>query len=663
MEISSASDAELLADWVEHQREGAFHSLVERYAGLVQMAAKRTCGDAALAADASQLVFILLAQKAKSLLAHTSLAGWLHVTAVRKARDLLDKNQRESRKRQRLLTHIEMDPLNHPAEPWKETQPVLDDALAALSDKDREALLLRFYRCLSVREIAATLGIATDAAQKRIDRATGRLRGKLARRGCRAGSSLAGAMLAGIAADSQAATLSISALTSNALSASAVGVTLTPALTALTALKSSTLIPPAIALAVSCTWLGIQYHSVSLVKKENAWVSSQIADARSTGALAALTPPASAATKKVAQAGESFDWKKLAEQFAQSEESGSLGDLRLMLRFEQHLASMTTGDLVSALDEIHALGLPAASRSKLETTMMKALVAKDPQLALTHFTDRLQEPNSSLTWSLATALRDWATKDPGQATAWFDREIAAGTFDSKSLNAGSQTRTQFEGSLISALLSIDPEAAGRRLAAIPSVDRADILRMSLNTPFQDSEQVAMAKLIRDQLPVDSQPSLLAEFAVHLSNADGYSKITDYLDRIDATPAERQACIERAASAKIQMISFNRKVSSADFDQVREWAATQAPDRVDQVTGKALAGLLIQSNTKATMSEITALASHYDEANGNQEVLASFLECRPSFQFMDEVRTLVATITDENRREEILKKLNLPPSNP
>ena len=71
------------------------------------MAAKRTCGDDSLAADASQLVFILLAQRAKSLTSHPALAGWLHVTAVMKTRDLIDKARREFRKRQHLSAAME----------------------------------------------------------------------------------------------------------------------------------------------------------------------------------------------------------------------------------------------------------------------------------------------------------------------------------------------------------------------------------------------------------------------------------------------------------------------------------------------------------------------------------------------------------------------------
>ena len=215
MEKAARSDAELLADWLNHQREPAFHSLVARYAGLVHMAAKRTSGDESLAAEATQLVFILLARKAKSLASRDSLAGWLHLTAVMQAKNLIRQNRRESHKRQLLAMETEIQPHENK---WQEIQPVLDDALASLSESDREALLLRFYRSLTIREVAATLGIATDAAQKRIDRATERLRGKLLKRGCQSGTTLAATLLAGFSADAQAA-LPVSMLASKAIAA------------------------------------------------------------------------------------------------------------------------------------------------------------------------------------------------------------------------------------------------------------------------------------------------------------------------------------------------------------------------------------------------------------------------------------------------------------
>jgi len=219
MPESGPSDASLINAWVGDRREAAFHALVERYAGLVRAAALRTCADESLASEAAQLTFITLARRAKSLTKRESIAGWLHLTAVYQARNLLRQHRREAHKLERLRKQMNTHPPEAPSESWHRMQPVLDEAIASLPARDREALLLRFYRSLSIGEVADTLGIASDAARKRLDRATQRLRRQLARRGCRVGTSLSAAMLLGLGGNAKAATPGASALAANALAA------------------------------------------------------------------------------------------------------------------------------------------------------------------------------------------------------------------------------------------------------------------------------------------------------------------------------------------------------------------------------------------------------------------------------------------------------------
>ncbi len=271
MENSTPSDSELLAVWLARRSEPAFRALVTRYAALVHMAAKRTCCDDALAADASQLVFILLAQKAKSLTSRTSLAGWLHIAAIMQAKRLVAKSRRETRKLQHL--HTVMEPQMHSSSesPWQEIQPVLDQLLASLSEKDRETLLLKFYRSLSVREIATTLGIGADAAQKRLDRATERLRQKLTRCGVHtATTSLAAILVAGFANDAHAVSSSISSLTGKAVAASAINTSLSTTIT-LIIMTHKTRLTTAAAVVLAGTTITAALISGS---GKNAWVTS-----------------------------------------------------------------------------------------------------------------------------------------------------------------------------------------------------------------------------------------------------------------------------------------------------------------------------------------------------------------------------------------------------
>ena len=66
---------------------------------------------------------------------------------------------------------------------WTKLEPVLDEAMARLRDRDRDALVLRFFENRSLREIADRLGLEDRAAQKRVKRALERLRAIFVRRG------------------------------------------------------------------------------------------------------------------------------------------------------------------------------------------------------------------------------------------------------------------------------------------------------------------------------------------------------------------------------------------------------------------------------------------------------------------------------------------------
>lgn len=169
---SGPDDPTLLMRWSRDRCERSFRLLVKKYAGLVHQAARRRSGDDTIAEEAAQATFILLARKACTLTGRQSLAGWLHVTAVHQSRNLQRRQIREYRKRHRFG-----DEADFPSSPtWDHEQPELDRAMATLRSGDREVLLLRFYRTLSVKEMAGIMGLSVEAAQKRLTRAVERLR-------------------------------------------------------------------------------------------------------------------------------------------------------------------------------------------------------------------------------------------------------------------------------------------------------------------------------------------------------------------------------------------------------------------------------------------------------------------------------------------------------
>jgi hypothetical protein len=77
-----------------------------------------------------------------------------------------------------------MHALEHDSSPdWSSLAPLLDDAVNALGEADRRAILLRFYERRDLHTVGDVLGVSDDAAQKRVSRALEKLRVWLGRRG------------------------------------------------------------------------------------------------------------------------------------------------------------------------------------------------------------------------------------------------------------------------------------------------------------------------------------------------------------------------------------------------------------------------------------------------------------------------------------------------
>ena len=74
-------DEKLLDRYASDRSDAAFAAIVRRYHGFVYSVCCRTLGDAELAEDVTQAVFMLLASKAASLRRGTPLSGWLFNTA------------------------------------------------------------------------------------------------------------------------------------------------------------------------------------------------------------------------------------------------------------------------------------------------------------------------------------------------------------------------------------------------------------------------------------------------------------------------------------------------------------------------------------------------------------------------------------------------------
>ena len=185
--MNSLTDQQLLRDYAGSRSETAFAELVRRHIDLVYSAAVRMVRDPHLAEDVTQGAFMALAQNAKQLTNRPVLAGWLHRTAQNLAANAV---RAEVRRRVREQKSAAMNDQfsNETDATWDHIAPHLDAALDELSETDRDVLLFRYFQGKSAREIAQTLGLSDEAAQKRVNRAVERLREIFAKRGVAIGA-------------------------------------------------------------------------------------------------------------------------------------------------------------------------------------------------------------------------------------------------------------------------------------------------------------------------------------------------------------------------------------------------------------------------------------------------------------------------------------------
>jgi RNA polymerase sigma factor (sigma-70 family) len=214
------TDRELLREYAENGSESAFQALVERHLDLVFATALRGLNDSGTAQEIAQNVFITLARKAAWLTGETSLAGWLHKTALLEVRCWWRGELRRQRREQ---AAVELGTVMKDEDSLlKALAGELDEGLLQLREPERQALMLRYFEGRSHREIGALLDAREDAVRMRIDKALARLTHFFRRRGYTVPAVATTAVVLGAAAKAAPAGLAVAAARS-ALAASSGG--------------------------------------------------------------------------------------------------------------------------------------------------------------------------------------------------------------------------------------------------------------------------------------------------------------------------------------------------------------------------------------------------------------------------------------------------------
>ncbi|MEO6338045.1 MAG: sigma-70 family RNA polymerase sigma factor, partial [Verrucomicrobiota bacterium] len=192
--MKEMDDMALLREYAAKDSETAFEILVSRHVNFVYSAALRQVRDPHLAEEITQAVFIILAKKSGQMREGTILSGWFFKTtrfaALAQTRANAKRQQREQEAyMQSEIQHTAPDAL------WEQLSPLLDEALTQLGEKDRQAVLLRFFENKSLADVGNSLGTGEDAARKRIARALEKLKSYFSKRGVASTTAIVAGLL------------------------------------------------------------------------------------------------------------------------------------------------------------------------------------------------------------------------------------------------------------------------------------------------------------------------------------------------------------------------------------------------------------------------------------------------------------------------------------
>ena len=179
--MQELDDIALLRQYTEQNSEEAFAALVSRHVNKVYSVALRHTRNPHQAEEITHAVFVILAKKSGQLGKKVVLSGWLYetsrLTAVTFIRSEIRRARREQQAHmQNLLNEADTDV-------WPKIAPLLDAAMAGLSETDRHAIVLRFFDGKNMKEVGTALGASEDAAKMRVNRAVEKLQKFFRKRG------------------------------------------------------------------------------------------------------------------------------------------------------------------------------------------------------------------------------------------------------------------------------------------------------------------------------------------------------------------------------------------------------------------------------------------------------------------------------------------------
>ncbi len=386
---------QLLAEYARNGSEEAFRELVTRYLALVYSTAIRLVGgDAHLAQDVAQTVFVNLARKARTLPGDVMLGGWLHRdTCFVAAKTMRSQRRRQFREREAMEMNTLQD---DPGASLRQVAPILDEAIDQLGSEDRTAILLRFFEQRDFRSVGEALGSNEDAARMRVNRALEKLHSLLTHRGVALSAVTLGTVLTAGAVTVAPAGLAVT-VSSVALAGAAAGAGTTLTLLNLMAKTKLQLGLAALVVAGATTALIVQHQSQARLQEENDSFRQEVARLKA----------------------DSENFSNLAVQVKNPmTQQGNPSDELLRLRGEVGTLRRQIDNLGKLQQENSKLRAQVAAQSESSGSTNQVSLEDQYILQQTHAVDAMN--------TLMAAVKSYVTNHAGQYPESFDQLTASG---------------------------------------------------------------------------------------------------------------------------------------------------------------------------------------------------------------------------------------------
>lgn len=180
--MKNRTDAELVAIYSETGDENAFSEIMSRYGKMVHGVCRKYVQDIHEAEDLSQMVFMVLTEKAKSLKEGKALSPWLYGVAKNLSLQALARRVRRIRHAETLFL---MESMREGLGDFEDGKGVLlehvNQEFEFLSPMHQQAILLRYLKGYSEKESALIAGCRENTISKRASEGLAKIRANLSR--------------------------------------------------------------------------------------------------------------------------------------------------------------------------------------------------------------------------------------------------------------------------------------------------------------------------------------------------------------------------------------------------------------------------------------------------------------------------------------------------